>query len=76
MLQHTTVADAGFLEGGFCYIIAREFLKPHPLSVKTTPIFNRFGEKLLALPGNRSVFDRDFCKGMPTRATEAVFLVL
>ena len=43
------VADAGFLEGGFCYIIAHEFLKPHPLGVKTTPIFDRFGEKLLAL---------------------------
>ena len=50
-----------FFEGGFCYSIAREFLKPHPLLVKTTPIFDRFGEKLLALPVNRSVFDRDFC---------------
>ena len=57
-----TVADAGFLEGGFCYIIEREFLKPHPLSGKTTPIFDRFGEKFLALPINRSVFDRDFAK--------------
>ena len=39
-----SVADAGFLEGGFCYGIAREFLKPHPLSVKTTYIFDSFGE--------------------------------
>ena len=63
-----TVADAGFLEGGFCYIIARKacakIFKPRTLSIKTAPIFDRFGEKLLALPVNRSVFDLNFCYGM------------
>ena len=39
-----TVADAGFLEGGVLIYYQerseRDFLKPHPLWVKTTPIFN------------------------------------
>ena len=59
------VADAGFLEGGFCYCVAREarpkFLKLHPLLIKTTSIFDRFREGILALPVNQSVFDRNFC---------------
>ena len=59
------MADAGFLEGGFCCNIVREapakFSRPRPLSIKTTPIFERLGEKLLVLPVNPSVFDRDFC---------------
>ena len=49
------VADAGFLEGGLWYNIACEacqILKPRPLSIKTTPIFYRLGEKLFALPVN------------------------
>ena len=48
------MADAGFVEGGFCYYYRAQsmckFSKPHPLSVKTMPIFDRFGVKLLALP--------------------------
>ena len=44
-----------FLKEGFVIIIAHkvhEILKPHPLSGRTTPVFNRFGVKLLALPVN------------------------
>ena len=37
-----SVVDAGFLEGEFCYNNAREIFMPHPLSVETTPIFERF----------------------------------
>ena len=52
----TAVADLGFSKGGFCCSIARKAraknLRPRPLSVKTTPIFDRFGERLLALPVN------------------------
>ena len=29
--------------------------------IVTTPTFDRFGEKLLALPVNRSVFDQYLC---------------
>ena len=41
-----------------------KFLKPHPLLIKNTPIFDRFREGILALhalPVNQSVFDRNFC---------------
>ena len=40
-----TVADAEFLEGGFCHNSVHEIFE-------TTPIFDRFGEKLLVLPVN------------------------
>ena len=44
------VADEGPVEGHkFCYIIERDFLKPHPLEVKTTPISDRFGERIFLL---------------------------
>ena len=60
-----TVADAGSHEGGFHYHFARvaraKFLGHAHKLVKATPIFERFREKLLALPVNRSVFDRDCC---------------
>ena len=42
------VADTGFLEGGFQYNNARgaraKISKPRPLLIKTTPVFDRFGE--------------------------------
>ena len=64
-MHATALADAGLHEGGFCYNIARKAhvknLKPRPLLIKNTPIFDRFGEKFLALPVNLSIFDRDFC---------------
>ena len=52
------VADLGFSEGEICYGIvcgacAKKFA--------TMPIFYRFGERLLALPVNRSVFDQNLC---------------
>ena len=36
------VADAGFLEGVFCYSNVRKIFRPRPLSVETTPIFESF----------------------------------
>ena len=59
--MYTPVADAGFIKGGFCNSIVREILGPCPLWPKTTPIFERFGEKLLVLPVNPFIFDRDLC---------------
>ena len=57
------VADAGIVEGGFFYCIAREVcaknLGPCPILPKTTPIFKRFWEKLLVLPVNPFIFNRD-----------------
>ena len=51
---YNSVADLGLSEGGFCYsIVCKKFA--------TTPIFDRFGERLLALPVNRSVLDQDLC---------------
>ena len=50
-----------FLKGGSVTILRAENLKPCPFLIKTTPIFDHFGEKLLALPVNLSIFDRDFC---------------
>ena len=35
------MADAGFLEGGFCYNDVHETFMPRPLSVETTPISKR-----------------------------------
>ena len=59
-----SLTDAGFVEWGFCYNIAHKvrakFLKLCPFLIKTTHIFDQFGEKLLALPVNRSIFDPDF----------------
>ena len=59
------VVDTESLEGRFCYIITHkahaENMKLHPLLIKTTLFFDRFGEQLLALPVHRSVFDRHFC---------------
>ena len=49
-----------FLKGG-SVTVSRKFLKPHPLLIKNTPIFDRFRERILALPVNQSVFDRNFC---------------
>ena len=50
------------LKGG-SVIVLREarakILGPRPLWPKTTPIFERFGEKLLVLPVNPFIFDRD-----------------
>ena len=41
-----SVADAGLLEGGFCYNVVHEacakILKPHPLSIKPTTDFQSF----------------------------------
>ena len=55
-----TVADlhVGFSEGGFYYSIVCE---AQAKIFATTPIFDRFGERLLALPVNRSIFDQDLC---------------
>ena len=54
-----------FLKFLFSCNIAREacaeFLRPRPFLIKTTPVFERFGEKLHVLPVNPAVFDRDFC---------------
>ena len=64
-MHATALADAGLHEGGFCYNIVckarAKTLKPRPLLIKNTPIFDHFGEKLLALPVNLSIFDQDFC---------------
>ena len=49
-----------FLKEGSITLLRAQIFEATPLSVKTTPILDRFGEKLLALPINRSVFDRDF----------------
>ena len=54
-----TVADPGFLEGGFYYIVAREFLeatptfgaKPRPLPIVFEIIYQLY-------QSNRSVFER------------------
>ena len=55
------VADAGFLERGFCSSIARaKFLEATPTLIKPMSIFKCFREILLALPANRSVFDQNF----------------
>ena len=58
-----SVADAGYLEGGFYYNYARKarakISKPRPLLLETTRIFDRFGEKPCV---NGPVFDRDFAK--------------
>ena len=48
------MVDLGFSEGGFFYSIARE-------TSVTTPIFNHFGERLLTLPVNQSIFNQDLC---------------
>ena len=57
-----SVADLGYSEGAFCYRIAREArtknLRPRPLPGKPRPFLI---ERLLALPVNPSVFDRDLC---------------
>ncbi len=55
-----------FLKGGSVTVLyyarsARGILEATPTLLKTTPIFDRFRERLLALPVNRSVFDRNFC---------------
>ena len=51
------VADAGFLEGGFCYNNAHEMFRPRPHFVETTPIFEREASYSV----NPFVFDRDLC---------------
>ena len=49
-----------FLKGGSVTMaLCVKNLKPCPLLIKTMPIFDRFGQKLLALPVNLSIFDRD-----------------
>ena len=50
-----------FLKGVSVATSRAKFSRPRPLAIKNTPIFERWGEKLLALPVNPSVFDRDFC---------------
>ena len=45
IVKYWSVADLGFSEVGFCYSIARE-------KFATTLVFDRFGERLLALPVN------------------------
>ena len=49
-----------FLKGG-SVIITRANFMPRPLFVETTPIFKRFWEKLLSVPVNPFIFDRDLC---------------
>ena len=62
-MRTSPVADTGFHEEGFHSNNAREArvknLGHAHKAVENTPIFERFREKLLALPVNRSVFDRD-----------------
>ena len=45
-VQGNPALDAGFLEGGFCYILAPKahvkFLKQRPLSIKTMPIIELY----------------------------------
>ena len=38
----STVADAGFLEEGFCYNNACKIFRSRPLFVETMPIFEHF----------------------------------
>ena len=40
------VADPGFLEGGFWYTIAREFLETRPTFGQNHAIFDNFWDKL------------------------------
>ena len=70
-----------FLKGGSIPILCAKrtwkFLKPRPLLIKTMPVFAR-SDELLALPGNRSVFDLNSAKpsGLLRWATATDFLVL
>ena len=53
-----------FLKGGSAATLREARAKivwPRPFLIKTTPIFERFGEKLHVLPVNPAVFDPDFC---------------
>ena len=54
------VVDAGFLEGG----IMHEIFMPRQLSSKPHPFLSIFEKKLLTLPVNPYVFNRDLCLGM------------
>ena len=58
--EDVKLADAGFLEGITMRVKRAKFSKPHPLLLKTTPIFDRFGEKLLAPPCQSSRFRSRF----------------
>ena len=42
-----------FLKGGSVATLCAKFLRSRPLSIKTTPIFERLGEKLLVLQSAR-----------------------
>ena len=48
--MQASVADAGYLKGGSVATLrakrARKFLRPRPHSIKTTSIFERFGDVL------------------------------
>ena len=48
------------LKGFFVATSRAKLSRPRPLSIKTTPSLEHLGEKLLVLPVNPSVFDRDF----------------
>ena len=50
-----------FLKWGSVATSCAKFSWPRPLSIKTTPNFERLGEKLLVLPVNPLIFERDFC---------------
>ena len=46
------MADAGFIEGGSVIVLRAKHMQKiwgHATFAKTTPIFERFGEKLLVL---------------------------
>ena len=51
-----------FLKEGSGTLLCAKFLKPRPLSIEPPSIFDRFGEKPLALPVSRSVFDLNHAK--------------
>ncbi len=61
----TPVADAGFLEGGFRYTIAREAraknLEATPTLINPRPFSIVFERNYLPYQSNRSVLDRIFC---------------